>query len=116
MQLLLLLAVERAAQQPSSADDLARPKVLSLEVAAKGLIQMWKGLTPEPAQGKEQATQILQRCVQDEEKMVAEATKKGADRNVELTPGGSPGPVHRCRRSSSHEHSSVWTRMRNTSA
>ena len=54
------------------------------------MIQVWKLLTPEPAHRKEQATQILQWCVQDEEKMVAEAMKKGMDRSVELTPGGSP--------------------------
>jgi hypothetical protein len=37
---------------------------------------MWKVLVPEPAHRKEQATQILEWCVQDEEKMVAEALTK----------------------------------------
>ena len=61
-----------------------------MDVVAQGLTRMWKVLLPEPAHRKEQATQILQWCVQDEEKMVAEAMQKGVERNAELTPGGSP--------------------------
>ena len=65
--------------QPSSRlqQMIPRGQHFSLEAAAEGLIQMWKVLIPEPDHRKEQATKILEWCVQDEEKMVAEAMERG---------------------------------------
>ena len=45
--------------------------------AAEGVIQMWKVLINEPAERVKQASQIQQWCVEDQEKMVAEATGRG---------------------------------------
>ena len=44
-----------------------------MEVAAAGLIEMWKVLISQPAKRIEQANQILRWCVEDQEEMVVEA-------------------------------------------
>ena len=59
----------------------------TVEAAAEGLIHMWKVLIWEPAERVKQANQILQWCVEDQEKMVAEATKRGMEEVVDAVPG-----------------------------
>ena len=58
-----------------------------MEAAAEGLIQMWKVLIREPAERVKQANQILQWCVEDQEKMVVQATKKGMQDVEDAVPG-----------------------------
>ena len=55
--------------------------------AAEGVIQMWKVLINEPAERVKQASQIQQWCVEDQEKMVAEATGRGMEEHVDAVPG-----------------------------
>ena len=64
-----------------------RGEKFTLEAAAEGLIQMWKVLIKEPAERVKQANQILQWRVEDQEKMVAEATKRGMEEVVDAVPG-----------------------------
>jgi len=47
---------------------------------------MWK-VIKEPAERVKQANQILQWCVQGQEKMVAEAMKRGMEEVVDAVPG-----------------------------
>ena len=63
-----------------------RGQKFSLEAAAEGLIQMWKVLINDPAERVKQANQILQWCVEDQDKMVAEAMKRGME-EVDGIPG-----------------------------
>ena len=58
-----------------------------MEAAAEGVIQMWKVLIRDPADRVKQANQILQWCVEDQEKMVAQATKRGMEDVVDAVPG-----------------------------
>ena len=59
----------------------------TLEAAAEGLIETWKALISEPAERVTQAKQFLQWCVEDQEKMVAEATNRGMEEVVDAVPG-----------------------------
>ena len=63
----------------------------TLEAAAEGVIQMWKVLIPDPGERVKQAHQIQQWCVEDQEKMVAEATSRGMEQHVDAVPGAVPG-------------------------
>ena len=67
-----------------------RGQQFTLEAAAEGLIQMWRVLIQEPAKREEQARLILQWCLEDQEKMVAEAMKKGMEQLAEAVPGALP--------------------------
>ena len=64
-----------------------RGQKFTLEAAAEGLIQMWKVLIKDPDKRVEQASQMLQWCVEDQEKMVAEAMKTGMEEHAEAGPG-----------------------------
>ena len=64
-----------------------RGEQFALETAAEGLIQMWKVLIRDPANRVAHANQMLQWCVEDQEKMVAEATKRGMEEVVNAVPG-----------------------------
>ena len=78
-----------------------------LETAAEGLIQMWKVWIPDAADRKEQATQILQWCVQDEEQMVAEAMRKGDGKTRGTDPGRLTGFGGRCIAATGHQATST---------
>ena len=84
-----------ASAQPSTRlqQMLPRGQKFTLEAAAEGLIQMWKVLISEPAKRVEQANQILQWCIEDQEKMVAEAMKKGMEEHDVVSGAPLPGPV-----------------------
>ena len=74
-----------------------RNQKFSLAAVAEGIVQMSKVLISGPAKRQKQASQILERCVQDEEKMVAEGDEKEMEGNSEQgAPGsaiaGSPAP------------------------
>eukprot|EP00974_Lingulodinium_polyedra_P116544 11159539-Lingulodinium_polyedra.AAC.1 len=66
-----------------------RSRKFSLEVFAAGVVQMWKVLTIDPAQRQEQASQILEWCVADEVKMVAEAMRRRMEGGTDFAAGGS---------------------------
>ena len=59
----------------------------TLEVAAEGLIETWKALISEPAERVTQTKQFLHWCVEDQEKMGAEATNRGMEEVVDAFPG-----------------------------
>eukprot|EP00974_Lingulodinium_polyedra_P008225 783118-Lingulodinium_polyedra.AAC.1 len=59
-----------------------------LDVAATALVQMWKVLVVEPATRRAYAGQILEWCVQDEGKMVAQAIRMGMDGGEDIAAGG----------------------------
>ena len=64
-----------------------RTEKFTLEAAADTLIQMWKTLFCDPAERVKQAHQILRWCVEDQERIIAEATQRGMEEDVDGVPG-----------------------------
>ena len=80
--------------QPNTKLKLLVPQTakFTLEAAAEALIQMWKVMNRDPDEREQQANQILQWCLGDQEKMVEVATQKGmlevADPSAPLSGSG----------------------------
>ena len=64
-----------------------RGQKFTLEAAAEGVFAMWTTLNREPPERVKEANQLLQWCVEDQEKMVAEATKRGLEEVADAVPG-----------------------------